>query len=93
MNALTIAFQPQQPLDHAGAADHPSGFNSTEVRRRADAATSLCFAIADCDPEDAIVIMAAALTDLRDKAAFGGKHFQEAAAQYRLERNRSGRAF
>ena len=60
-------------------------------RKRAEAATALCFAIADCDPDDASVILDAALTALRQKAAFGGNpHFREAVSHYRTERTRSG---
>ena len=59
---------------------------------RAEAATDLCFAIAECHPEDAILIMGAALTDLRNKAAFeGNKYFREAVMHYRSERQRTGR--
>ncbi len=75
-----------------GADLHTITFVSTEYRKRAEAATDLCHAIADCDPEDAIVILDAALTDLRQKLAFDGNpHFAAAVAQYRAARDRSGR--
>ncbi len=52
----------------------------------------MCLSIANCDPQDAIVILDAVLADLRQKVLFDGNpHFREAVAQYRLERNRSGR--
>lgn len=82
---MTIAFS-----DHAGTSTE---FHSTDFRHRAEAATSLCLSIANCDPQDAIVILDAALADLRQKVLFDGNpHFREAVAQYRLKRNRSGRA-
>ena len=53
----------------------------------------MCLSIANCDPQDAIVILDAVLADLRQKVLFDGNpHFREAVAQYRLKRNRSGRA-
>jgi hypothetical protein len=76
----------------SGAELHTIGIVSREYRNRAEAATSLCLSIANCDPEDACQIMEAALADLRQKVLFDGNpHFAEAVAQYRLERNRSGR--
>ena len=45
--------------------DHPGYVFKTEFyRKRAEAASDLCDAIADCDPSDACEIMAAALADL-----------------------------
>jgi hypothetical protein len=89
-----------------GQNENPSGSVAQSVREgchsnavacnyyemRAEAATGLCFAIAECHPEDAILIMGAALTDLRNKAAFeGNKYFREAVMHYRGERQRTGR--
>jgi hypothetical protein len=80
---MTIAFS-----DHAG---NSTEFHSTDFRRRAAATTSLCLSIANCDPDDAIVILGAALTDLRQQRDFGGNpHFREAVLQYRAERTRKG---
>ena len=76
----------------SGADLHTMGIVSNYYRNRADAATVLCLAIAECRPEDALTILDAALRDLRDKAAFGGNpYFRDAVLQYRAERNRSGR--
>ena len=47
-----------------GAEQLEMVYTSEEYRNRAVAATALCHAIADCDPEDAALIMAAALADL-----------------------------
>ena len=45
--------------------DHPGHVFKTEFyRKRAEAASGLCEAIADCHPSDACEIMAAALADL-----------------------------
>ncbi|MBV1864658.1 MAG: hypothetical protein KUG74_09500 [Rhodobacteraceae bacterium] len=41
-----------------------SSFRRNEYQERADSATALAYAIADCDPRDACTIMAAALGDL-----------------------------
>ena len=52
-------------LAGATGADQPKKtFTSTEYRNRAEAATSLCLSIANCDPKDACQIMEAALVDL-----------------------------
>lgn len=40
------------------------GFRSTEYRKRAEAATSLCLAIGNCHRDDAVQIMEAAIADL-----------------------------
>jgi hypothetical protein len=48
----------------SGADVHSIGFVSIEYRKRAEAATSLCLSIANCDPQDACQIMEAALVDL-----------------------------
>lgn len=49
-----------------GADQHGEevSFKTEHYRNRAKAATALCHAIADCDPDDAAQIMAAALSDL-----------------------------
>ena len=47
-----------------GVRDFTTGIVSTEYRKRAEAATSLCLAIGNCDPQDACLIMEAALLDL-----------------------------
>lgn len=48
-----------------GAVFETSKVQSSSYRVRADAATALCHAIADCHPDDAVTILAAALDDLR----------------------------
>ena len=74
-----------------GANVDTVGIVSIYYRKRAEAATSLCEAIAECDEDDAIVILGAALKDLPDKEAFGGNpFFREAVSHYRAERSRSG---
>lgn len=47
-----------------GADRKTDTFTGQYYRKRADAATALCHAIAECDPRDACQIMAAALDDL-----------------------------
>ena len=47
-----------------GAGSIELAFRSTDYRMRAEAATSLCLAIANCAPQDAVIVMAAALADL-----------------------------
>lgn len=47
-----------------GAGQHSIIFRTKYYRDRADAATSLALAIAECDPADACELMAAALADL-----------------------------
>ncbi len=80
-------------LGATGAVSNEQAFKTVYYFNRATAATALCHAIADCDPADACEVMTAALTDLRDKAAFGGNpYFRDAVEQYRAERKRSGRA-
>ncbi len=80
---MTIAFS-----DHAGTS---TDFHSTDFRRRAAAITSLCLSIANCHPDDAIALLDAALTDLRQQRDFDGNpHFLEAVLQYRAERTRKG---
>jgi hypothetical protein len=51
-------------LAGATGADSFQHFKSEEYRNRAKAATALCYAIADCDPEDACYVMESALVDL-----------------------------
>ncbi|MFN7269635.1 MAG: hypothetical protein ACK5UA_11715 [Cereibacter sp.] len=48
-----------------GAKGIEQRFQTQEYRSRAAAATALGLAIADCHPEDAVVLMEAALDDLR----------------------------
>lgn len=48
-----------------GANIKADSFKNQEYRQRADNATALCHAIADCHPDDAVTILAAALEDLR----------------------------
>jgi hypothetical protein len=58
----------ENPEDRAGSigADQLGiSFKTEEYRRRAEAATALCFAIADCARDDAVTLMDAALWDLR----------------------------
>jgi len=47
-----------------GAGQDMFGNMSASYRMRAERATSLCLSIADCDPQDAVQIMAAALEDM-----------------------------
>jgi len=47
-----------------GAYSKAVSFKTKQYRNRAEAATALCHAIAECDPQDACEIMAAALEDL-----------------------------
>ena len=47
-----------------GAKSNEQAFKSKHYLKRAEAATALCLAIADCDPSDACEIMVAALADL-----------------------------
>jgi len=47
-----------------GANTIEQAFKTKDYRNRADAATALCEAIADCDQTDACTIMEAALADL-----------------------------
>ena len=47
-----------------GAGSIELAFRSTDYRMRAEAATSLCLAIANCAPQDAVIVMSAALADL-----------------------------
>ena len=47
-----------------GADQHTITFVTAEYRKRAEAATSLCLSIANCDPKDACEIMEAALLEL-----------------------------
>ena len=47
-----------------GADQLTTSFKTKVYRKRAEAATALCHAIADCDPRDACEIMRAALGDL-----------------------------
>ena len=48
----------------SGVKDIGQNFKTEEYRKRAEAATALCLAIAECDTSDACEIMAAALADL-----------------------------
>jgi hypothetical protein len=48
----------------SGADLHSTIFLTKEYRNRAKAATALCDAIAECHPEDACILMEAALLDL-----------------------------
>ncbi|WP_415184301.1 hypothetical protein [Phaeovulum sp.] len=47
-----------------GAINFEQAFKTKHYRDRAQSATALCHSIADCDPQDACEIMAAALADL-----------------------------
>lgn len=47
-----------------GAMCEVSHFRSEQYRKRADAATALCQSIAQCDRDDAVLILSAALVDL-----------------------------
>ena len=47
-----------------GAKSNGQAFKSKDYLKRAEAATTLCLAIADCDRQDACEIMEAALLDL-----------------------------
>lgn len=47
-----------------GADQLWESFKTEEYRNRAQAATALCLAIAECDPEDAAPILEAALTSM-----------------------------
>lgn len=52
-------------LAGATGADHEGiNFKTERYRRRALAATALCHAIGECHPEDAVLLMQAALADL-----------------------------
>ena len=44
-------------------------FKTAHYRKRADAATDLCHAIAACAPQDAVIIMRAAILDLAGRVA------------------------
>ena len=48
-----------------GVGQLGKSFKSITYRKRAEAATSLCLAIAECDRDDAVTLMEAALWDLR----------------------------
>ena len=61
------AANQKDPGAHAGATGpgyFEQAFTYNEFRNRAEAATALCSAIADCDREDAVIILTAALADL-----------------------------
>jgi hypothetical protein len=47
-----------------GAKENPTSFASPYYKMRAESATTLCLAIANCHPDDACQIMDAALDDL-----------------------------
>lgn len=72
-----------------GADQIEQVFKSQTYCSRADTATALCYAIAECDPEDACVIIGAALDGLRQHLLFGvNPHFREAVESFRAERRR-----
>ena len=61
---------PNAAKNKPGAAATATGsisfeqFTTKEYRNRAEAATALCYAIANCDPEDAAQIMTSVLIEL-----------------------------
>ena len=64
---LSDAPQNETPAALAGATganDVGQVFKTEHYRNRAEAATNLCLAIANCAPQDAMILMAAALADL-----------------------------
>lgn len=50
-----------------GAGNSEQAFKSEQYRQRAERATTLCLAIADCEPEDAAPILWEALDDFHRK--------------------------
>jgi hypothetical protein len=55
----------------AGAGQTEQAFKSKQYRLRAERATTLCLAIADCEPEDAAPILWKALDDFHRKGLPG----------------------
>lgn len=51
-------------LASATGTDSFGHYKTEQYRQRAKAATALCHAIADCDRDDAVVILSVALSDL-----------------------------
>ncbi|MEO6299595.1 MAG: hypothetical protein ABIO62_08195, partial [Paracoccaceae bacterium] len=56
---------PGTPVEGVTGALVNETFETEHYRSRAEAATNLCVAIADCHPADAVVILQAAYDDLR----------------------------
>ena len=68
LSNLSEGLENENPGALAGAtgADQLGiSFKTEEYRKRAEAATTLCLAIAACDRDDAVVLMESALWDLR----------------------------
>jgi hypothetical protein len=64
---LSPVAEKENPEDRAGSTgvdQLATSFMTTEYRKRAEAATSLCLAIAECEPEDAAPILEAALISM-----------------------------
>ena len=62
-----LAVEKQNPgalAGATGAACEVGNFKTQEYRERAVSATRLCAAIAECHPEDAVLILSAALQDM-----------------------------
>lgn len=60
---MTLMENPGALAGATGAGNSELAFKSQEYRLRAERATTLCLAIAECDPEDSAPILWAALDD------------------------------
>lgn len=64
MSVLAENENPGTLAGVTGAEKHVNGITGEEYRKRVKSATVLCLAITECEPEDACIIMEAALMDL-----------------------------
>lgn len=63
-SSLQLNENPGALAGATGAVFEVAHFKTAHYRKRAESATALCHAIAECDPDDAVVLMSAALVSL-----------------------------